>query len=232
MKKNLVCFIVFLFALVSCVSVPISNTPKSIPMGEWKYNFISGGIVVGDANVISEENDEHYILTMTMDIERENNVRTLSTQVTVETKSFKPINRKCQHLTINNDVLHVNEYVATFNDNDITVTINQKTKQIKIDKPFMLTGNYFQHTLIEKGCSVGSSAEADVYLPCMRLNNTINAKETIVGIEQIIINGQNENLLHTLQEYDGEKIADAYYDKNGIIRKLIYEDNLEMIIVE
>ena len=238
MKKNLVCLIALLFALVSCVSVPIADTPKSIPMGEWKYKLLINGLSVGEAVIKKEENAANYITTKSMSVKFGTEVIIELTDIITETKAFVPIKYDSRELVTKNNISQDVRIISEYKGKNIVITSGNRTRTVALDRPFIVHGNYFMHSLIQQGFQAKCKAEANVYIQTSKVDETSFVDETIVGLEKVSINGQNENLIHSMQYTDGLKTADIYMDNRGIIRKMnfFYEKNydtrFEMIIKE
>lgn len=234
MKKLLILLAALLFTIIGCKTETTIDSPKSIPMGTWNYSLIMNGFNIGKAVVKSEEDATHYTSTIMMNMQL-GETTSVSNESIVETKSFIPVKLETYNQVVAKGIVQEMKLTAVFKSSSITLTIDGKTEHINIDRPFFLAANYFMQTLIEKKYAIGSSVEADVYLPSIELEDTITVKETVKGIEKISINGQTETLFHTVQEIEGIPVADAYIDKNGVARKMIMNilnNKLEMVITK
>ena len=223
MKKYLLLSVVFLYAILGCKTETIVETPKSIPMGSWNYTVSINGMLVGDAIVKSEQNDKNYITTISMNMQFSEKIKIVSNDVLIETKAFVPVKYEMNSTTSMQGKTQKTSMSVVFNGNNITVVIDGQTEKLQLEKPFMLAGNYFANSQIEKGYKPGSTVEADVYMPAMELEDTIACKETVVGVEKVMVNGALETLIHLKQELDGVTYAESYIDQHGIVRKMVMD---------
>ena len=235
MKKYLLLLLVFLYAVLGCKTETIIETPKSIPMGSWNYTVSINGMLVGDAIVKSEQNNKHYITTVSMNMQLAEKIKIVSNDVLIETKAFVPVKYEMNSTTSMQGKTQKTSMSVTFDDNNITVVIDGRKEKLQLEKPFMLAGNYFAHSQIEKGYKTGNTVEADVYIPALELEDTIACKETVVGVEKVMINGALETLIHLKQELDDVTYSESYIDQHGIVRKIVMDlmnNKLELNIIK
>ena len=235
MKKLFLRFILLFFVLSSCKTTTVQETPKAVPVGTWKYTFIVYGMVVGETIISNELNGQNYIITSFMNVQIGKDRKTVINKTLIETIDFKPVKHEMNNNTTTNGITQQTSMSISFENNNITVVANGQTEHITLDKPYILGANYFTYAHLQQGYKIGNTVEADCYIPTLELEDTIRCKETVVGIDEISINGKQKKLIKIKQEIDGVELSNTYVDETGIVYRTVIstEDHeTELILVE
>ena len=123
--------------------------------------------------------------------------------------------------------------VASFEGAKVTVSTGGKAANVVIDGPFILDGNFFMNSMLEKKFSKGSIVEARMYDPSFEIEDTIRVRVQVMGVETVDIDGKERSLLHIKQIIENFKNIDIYLDENGITQKariLMLNNVIELVI--
>lgn len=210
------------------------RTPEKIPLGSWSYKLFMNGTEMGTAVTTHRQENGCYVSTELLQI-KAGDVENISRQEIRETADFKPLSLRTDNQIITGGKVQNISTSAVFNGSEITVTANEATAKVSIEKPFVLSEHYFFKALAEQGFGKGAHAEADIYDPSFELEDTIRVKMAVEGRELVLVNGKPEKLLHISQIIENFKDIDLFLDGDGIMRKgkiLMLNNKIELEINE
>jgi len=228
--KYLFLLVPALFLIVGCKTF---EPPKSLPVGTWNYKLFMNGSEMGNASITFAETSNLYISTIVMSISA-GDTQSTTKEIVTETKTFVPVKYETYNQITRNGITQNIDTVAIFNEKEITVKSNGQTARIIIDKPFVLPGNYLMKALLDKGYGKNSSVEVEIYSPLLELEDTVSAKQVVIGTENIEINGIREELLHMKGITADFQESDIYIDSNGVLHKarILMLNNLIELVIE
>ncbi len=209
-----------------------SKTPHAIPLGTWKYDLLVNGTPVGAAVLSNIKSEGRYILTSELTMGAGSTVN-ISKQVVTETLDFKPVKLESRNRIVNGAKEQVIETVALFRGREVEIKMGGHTSVIKVDRDFMLDGNYFIFRLMEKRFKEGTEIKGYIYDPTIELESPIAVTTRVVGWETVDVAGKKRKLLHIVQTLEQIKSADSYLDEDGVLVKaLIQMLNLNIELVK
>lgn len=221
--------LLFLFLLITACS---GKTPTAIPRGTWEYRLLMNGVEIGTASVSNDRKNNFFISTVKMDMML-GKIKNSTRQTITETTDFKPVKLEIFNTVINDRDRQEINTIAEIKDGRILLTAGGSSSEIKIDKPFILDGNYFMNFFIKNKFKKGSEVSALLYDPSFEAEEPINVKMTMKGHENITLNGKTRRLIHLVQRIENSKNIDIYIDEMGVAQKaiiLMLNNRIELII--
>jgi len=215
LRISILVFIITLTA--SC-----KQTPAGIPSGSWNYDLMVNGVKAGTANVTNEKAGDTYILKSEM-LLSVGSIENRSMQVIKETADFKPLSLEMLNTVKDNNSgkTQVINKTATFNGNEVSLNTGDYKSTFKIDKPFILDGNYFFNELLKNNFKKGTIIKANIYEPTVELEEPILVIVEIAGYETIDVNGKSKKLMHIKHKVEKLKSLDVYINDNGVTEKVV-----------
>lgn len=219
MKGKLIYCIFVLLFYFNCY-----NAPQKIPTGSWNYRLFTNGIRMGNAVISNQLINGNYVSTSELKLSFGGIINT-SKQTIVETKNFKPLSLETINKTIRGNSIYTTSIKASINEGNIDLVSSpgERKSVIKIEKNFILDGNYFMAKFIEGKFKTGLSIEANIYDPSIEIDKPITIKTKVVGIEELKIKGKSERLIHLIQSIENIKNIDLYINAQGILIKGVIE---------
>jgi hypothetical protein len=203
-----------------------------IPTGTWKYKLLVNGANIGKAVVTNEIASNNYVSTMDMEMNA-GYVRNSTRQVITETLDFKPVKLEVYNKTIQNDQASEIKTIAKFKGDRVDLDTGDSKSIIKIEKPFVLEGNFFMQELIKADLKPGTVIKNYVYEPSVDIETPILMIVKVLGREKVSIDGKVKNLLHLGCSVENLKNIDMYVDDAGVTQKtviVLLNNKLEMIL--
>jgi hypothetical protein len=198
------------------------KVPEKIPTGSWNYKLYVNRSEAGKARMSNELVNNHYITTSELTMKTGMVVNT-SKQTITETKDFKPVRLETRNQIIHGKNIQSIDTVAEFKGREIKLLVNGEKSVVKIDRDFLLEGNYFLAKLIEGKFKKGMEIESFIYEPSIEHDEPILLKVKVIGIETIEINGVKHRAIHITQSIESTKSIDTYLDENGVTLKASIE---------
>ncbi len=203
-----------------------------IPTGTWKYKLLVNGAAIGSSAVKNGIVSGNYVSTTEMEMNA-GYIKNTTRQIITETMDFKPVKLEVYNKTIQNDQVSEIKTIANFRGDRVDLDTGDAKTTIKIEKPFVLEGNYFMHELIKAGFKPGTIIKNYVYEPSVDTETPILMLIKVIGKEEVSINGKTKKLMHLGCSVENLKNIDMYVDDAGITQKaviILLNNKLEMIL--
>jgi hypothetical protein len=228
MKNSLKIFFLFLLFSSNCRALP-----ETFAQGEWEYTLFVNGISVGTAKISNKTIDNKYISISEYIVKLEDTT-TITKDTVTETIDFKPVKLENYLKIVKAGKVHETNIVSVFNGKNVELTYNKKKYNYKINREFIIDGNFFMSQLIKSKFKPDLEVVNYVYNPAVELETPIKATTKVIGTENIIINGKENKLIHIVQSIENIKDnIDLFIDENGILHKgIIHMLNLKIELIK
>jgi len=214
--RSLISFLVIITA-ISC-----SSKPGAIPEGTWNYDLLINGIKAGKAVISNTSSGNLYVSKSEMYL-NVGPIENKSVQVVTETKDFKPVKLEVYNTVTDKSTGQKQEInkLAVFNGNEVTLKADKYESKFKIDRPFVLDGNYFFNELMKNKFKTGSVIKAEIYEPSVEIDAPILVIAETKGMEDVQIGDRKMKLLHIKQRVEKLKSMEIYVNEKGITEKVV-----------
>jgi len=209
-------------------------TPSSIPTGTWNYRLLVNGAAIGKATVSNKKEGSRYILSVEMEIEA-GTVKNRTRQTIIETTDFRPVSLEIYQYTSQDGQITEMTTKAEYDGTIIRLDAGGTKSDVRIEKPFVFEGNFFMHSLIEKGFAPGTVVQHYIYEPAVDIEEPTMVLVKVVGKERISVNGRARELIHLGYAIENLKNIDEWIDERGISVKTVItmlNNRLELILEE
>lgn len=223
-----------LLILAFTILLPASCRSQShdIPVGKWEYSILLNGNEIGSAVYSNEISGENYISKIDMNM-KTGSVSNSVTQKIEETKNFVPVRLEIRNRIKSGDSDQEEKTVALFKNNIVELESSGEKSSIKLDKPFVIEGNYMMSELVKKRFAESSTVRVNLYDPTIETDDVFPVTVKVIGKKNIVINGREEKLIHLVYSIENVKSIDMYIDSKGISRKSVIQmlnNKMEMVI--
>lgn len=226
LQNNCLIFILIILSL-GCKSLP-----EKIPTGAWKYKILTNGVEFGSAVISNRISNGTYISTSELSIGSGKIINT-SKQIITETLDLKPVKLENHNKISDGSTEQTIDTIASFKGREIEIQAGNHKSNVKIEKDFLLDGNYYISKLIENKFKEGFKLSYFIYDPGIEIESLIPVTVRVIGPETISINGKRERVIHIVQSIEGIKSADAYLDGKGVMVKAVIQMlNLKIELVK
>jgi len=225
--KQFVAVLLILIASIAC-----ARTPSAIPTGVWNYRLLVNGAPIGKATVSNKKEGTRYITSVEMEIDA-GTVKNRTRQTVTETLDFRPISLEVYQYTSQNGQITEMTTKADYDGSVIRLDAGGKKSEVRIEKPFVFEGNFFMHSLIEKGFAPGTVVQHYIYEPLVDIEEPTMVLVKVVGKERISVNGRARELIHLGYTIENLKNIDEWIDERGISVKTVItmlNNRLELIL--
>jgi hypothetical protein len=222
----------YLVFILIILSLGCKTLPKSIPTGTWNYKLLTNGVQLGSAVISNKISNGTYISTSELSFGSGKIINT-SRQIITETLDFKPVKLENYNKIIDGSREQTIDTIATFKGREIEIQAGNNKSTVKIEKDFLLDGNYNIAKLIENKFKAGFKQSYFIYDPTIEIDSVIPVSVRVIGTETLRINEKKERVIHIVQSIEGIKSADTYLNEKGVMVKAVIQMlNLKIELVK
>jgi translation initiation factor IF-1 len=211
-----------LIITIGIIANACKSAPTNIPEGTWNYDLIVNSVKAGKAVFSSTVSNNNYVVRTEMYLSV-GPIENKSVSIITETKDFKPVKLEEYNTITDKTSGKVQEIkrVAVFEGDNVTLQAGDKKSVFKIDKNFILNGNYFISELIKNQFKQGTIVEAHLYEPLVEIDTPILSIAEVKGFTSVKVGGKSMKLLNLKLRIENLKSIDLYLNEHGVTEKMV-----------
>lgn len=227
MKKILIPAIILTFITIPCCR----KAPAAIPQGEWKYDIVFNGTVIGSAVKTDSLEGNNFKSEMYMEM-NVGTIKNSSRQVVVETTGCEPVSLEYTSSIVNGKDTQTTSKKFTFNGREVKGVDDGRVFTTTIDRPFYLEGNYFIREMIRNKFKTGTQVEGWLYDPMEELDKPSLFRMRLKNTDTVTV-GNKDVKVYILEETAHYKNILWYVDGEGVVQKVVISmlnNRLELVL--